>query len=137
MSDLITDSIQDYLKSIYDLTEDGQPASTTSLALSLGVKPASVTGMLQKLASLKPPLVNYHKHKGAKLTTKGRQVALEVIRHHRLLESWLVQTLGYSWDEVHKEAEKLEHVISEDFERRIAAAITYSRHGKPPVSNIN
>ena len=123
MSDLITDSIQDYLKSIYDLTEDGQPASTTSLALSLGVKPASVTGMLQKLASLNPPLVNYHKHQGAKLTTKGRQAALEVIRHHRLLESWLVQTLGYSWDEVHKEAEKLEHVISEEFETRIAEAM--------------
>jgi DtxR family Mn-dependent transcriptional regulator len=105
------------------LTEDGQPASTTSLALSLGVKPASVTGMLQKLASLKPPLVNYHKHQGAKLTTKGRQAALEVIRHHRLLESWLVQTLGYSWDEVHKEAEKLEHVISEEFETRIAEAL--------------
>jgi DtxR family Mn-dependent transcriptional regulator len=126
MSDQITNSIQDYLKSIYELTEDGQPASTTSLALRLGVKPASVTGMLQKLASLNPPLVNYHKHQGVKLTTKGRRAALEVIRHHRLLESWLVQTLGYSWDEVHKEAEKLEHVISEDFERRIAAAIGYS-----------
>jgi DtxR family transcriptional regulator, Mn-dependent transcriptional regulator len=125
MSDLISDSIQDYLKSIYDLTEGGQPASTKSLALRLGVKPASVTGMLQKLASLNPPLVNYHKHQGVKLTGKGRRAALEVIRHHRLLESWLVQTLGYSWDEVHIEAEKLEHVISEDFETRIAAATGY------------
>jgi DtxR family transcriptional regulator, Mn-dependent transcriptional regulator len=123
MSDLLTDSIQDYLKSIYDLTENGQPASTTSLALRLGIAPASVTGMLQKLANLKTPLVNYHKHQGAKLTNKGRRAALEVIRHHRLLESWLVQTLGYSWDEVHNEAEKLEHVISEDFETRIAAAM--------------
>ena len=123
MTDLLTDSIQDYLKSIYDLTENGQAASTTSLALRLGVAPASVTGMLQKLANLTPPLVNYHKHQGAKLTTKGRRAALEVIRHHRLLESWLVQTLGYSWDEVHNEAEKLEHVISEEFEARIAAAL--------------
>ena len=107
MTELLTNSIQDYLKSIYDLTENGQAASTTSLALRLGVAPASVTGMLQKLANLNPPLVNYHKHQGAKLTTKGRRAALEVIRHHRLLESWLVQTLGYSWDEVHNEAEKL------------------------------
>ena len=125
MADLITDSIEDYLKSIYDLTGNGQPASTNSLALRLGVAPASVTGMLQKLASLKHPLVNYHKHQGVKLTSKGRRAALEVIRHHRLLESWLVQTLGYSWDEVHNEAEKLEHVISEDFETRIAAATGY------------
>ena len=123
MTDILTDSIQDYLKSIYDLTENGHAASTTSLALRLGVTPASVTGMLQKLANLTPPLVNYHKHQGAKLTTKGRRAALEVIRHHRLLESWLVQTLGYSWDEVHNEAEKLEHVISEEFEARIAAAL--------------
>ena len=123
MVEHLTDSIQDYLKSIYVLTENGQPASTTSLALRLGITPASVTGMLQKLAAVKPPLVDYHKHKGVKLTMKGRRAALEVIRHHRLLESWLVQTLGYSWDEVHNEAEKLEHVISEDFEARIAAAL--------------
>jgi DtxR family Mn-dependent transcriptional regulator len=123
MSKHLTDSIQDYLKSIYDLTENGQPASTTSLAARLGIKPASVTGMLQKLASVKPPLVDYHKHQGVKLTHKGRRAALEVIRHHRLLETWLVQTLGYSWDEVHNEAEKLEHVISEDFEARIATAL--------------
>jgi DtxR family transcriptional regulator, Mn-dependent transcriptional regulator len=125
MQEILTDSIQDYLKSIYDLTQNGQPASTTSLALRLGIKPASVTGMLQKLATLKPPLVNYHKHQGVKLTPKGRRAALEIIRHHRLLESWLVQTLGYSWDEVHNEAEKLEHAISEDFEKRIATALGF------------
>ncbi len=123
MVEQLTDSIQDYLKSIYDLTESGQPASTTSLAVRLGIKPASVTGMLQKLASVKPPLVVYHKHQGVKLTAKGRRAALEVIRHHRLLETWLVQSLGYTWDEVHNEAEKLEHVISEDFEARIATAL--------------
>ena len=119
----LTDSIQDYLKSIYDLTENGRPASTNLLAARLGIKPASVTGMLQKLASQKPPLVDYHKHQGVKLTSKGRRAALEVIRHHRLLETWLVQTLGYSWDEVHQEAEKLEHVISEEFESRVAKSL--------------
>lgn len=79
--------------------------------------------MIQKLASVTPALVEYQKHQGVTLTKEGRKAALEVIRHHRLLEAWLVQTLGYSWDEVHEEAERLEHVISEDFERRIAAAI--------------
>jgi DtxR family Mn-dependent transcriptional regulator len=89
--------------------------------------------MIQKLASSKPALVEYHKHQGVTLTRDGKKAALEVIRHHRLLEAWLVQTLGYSWDEVHEEAERLEHVISEDFERRIAAAMghpTRDPHGE-------
>src|SRR5215212_9930053 len=119
----ITISIQDYLKNIYELTENGENASTNALAQKLNIKPASVTGMMQKLASSKPALVEYQKHQGVTLTKDGRRAALEVIRHHRLLEAWLVQTLGYSWDEVHEEAERLEHVISEDFERRIAAAM--------------
>src|SRR6185503_12986729 len=118
-----TISIQDYLKNIYQLTENGQNASTNALAQKLNIKPASVTGMVQKLASAKPALVEYHKHQGVTLTKEGKKAALEVIRHHRLLETWLVQTLGYSWDEVHEEAERLEHVISEDFERRIANAM--------------
>jgi DtxR family Mn-dependent transcriptional regulator len=79
--------------------------------------------MMQKLAAAKPALVEYQKHQGVTLTKEGRKAALEVIRHHRLLEAWLVQTLGYTWDEVHEEAERLEHVISEDFERRIATAM--------------
>src|SRR6266542_5205058 len=79
--------------------------------------------MIQKLASSKPALVEYQKHQGVTLTKEGKKAALEVIRHHRLLEAWLVQTLGYSWDEVHEEAERLEHVIAEDFERRIADAM--------------
>jgi len=123
MQPSLTISIQDYLKNIYDLTEDGESASTNALAAKLRVKPASVTGMVQKLASAKPALVEYQKHQGVTLTKDGRKAALEVIRHHRLIETWLVQTLGYSWDEVHEEAERLEHVISEDFERRIAAAL--------------
>lgn len=123
MSEILTQSIQDYLKQIYDLSADGIPASTNDLAVRLGVAPASVTGMLQRLANASPALVVYKKHQGAMLTAEGERAALEVIRHHRLLETWLVQTLGYTWDEVHEEACRLEHVISEDFERRIAAAL--------------
>ena len=118
-----TQSVQDYLKHIYELTENGASASTTALASKLKVSAPSVTGMIQKLATSKPALVEYHKHQGATLTKEGRKAALEVIRHHRLLEAWLVQTLGYSWDEVHEEAERLEHFISEEFEKRIAAAM--------------
>jgi DtxR family Mn-dependent transcriptional regulator len=123
MAKKLTVSIQDYLKHIYELTENGESASTTALAAKLKVSAPSVTGMIQKLATSKPALVEYQKHQGVTLTKDGKKAALEVIRHHRLLEAWLVQTLGYSWDEVHEEAERLEHVISEDFERRIAAAM--------------
>jgi DtxR family Mn-dependent transcriptional regulator len=123
MAKKLTVSIQDYLKHIYELTENGESASTTALAAKLNVSAPSVTGMIQKLSTENPPLVEYQKHQGATLTKDGRKAALEVIRHHRLLEAWLVQTLGYSWDEVHEEAERLEHVISENFERRIAAAM--------------
>src|SRR5215211_7484439 len=123
MEQTLTISIQDYLKNIYELTENGEMASTNALARKLNISPPSVTGMVQKLASAKPALVAYQKHQGVTLTREGKKAALEVIRHHRLLEAWLVQTLGYSWDEVHEEAERLEHVISEDFERRIASAM--------------
>jgi DtxR family Mn-dependent transcriptional regulator len=123
MEPLLSVSIQDYLKHIYELTENGESASTTALAKKLNVSAPSVTGMIQKMASASPALVEYQKHQGVTLTKQGRKAALEVIRHHRLLEAWLVQTLGYSWDEVHEEAERLEHVISEDFEMRIAAAM--------------
>lgn len=118
-----TQSVQDYLKNIYELTEGGESASTNALAARLKISAPSVTGMIQKLATSRPPLVQYQKHQGVTLTREGKRTALEVIRHHRLLEAWLVQTLGYSWDEVHEEAERLEHVISEDFESRIAAAM--------------
>jgi DtxR family Mn-dependent transcriptional regulator len=89
--------------------------------------------MLQKLAGAKSPLVVYKKHQGVTLTKNGEKAALEVIRHHRLLETFLVNTLGYSWDEVHREADKLEHVISEDFEARMAKALgnpTRDPHGE-------
>ena len=140
MEQTLTISIQDYLKNIYELTENGEVASTNALARKLKISAPSVTGMIQKLASAKPALVEYQKHQGVSLTKEGRKAALEVIRHHRLLEAWLVQTLGYSWDEVHEEAERLEHVISEDFEERIAAAMGHpSRdpHGEPiPTADL-
>lgn len=123
MEQSLTVSIQDYLKNIYELTENGEAASTNTLAKRLNVSAPSVTGMVQKLASARPALVAYKKHQGVTLTGECKKAALEVIRHHRLLETWLVQTLGYSWDEVHEEAERLEHVISEEFEQRIAAAM--------------
>jgi len=133
MTEIITQSIQDYLKHIYELNETGGSASTNDLAARLNIAPASVTGMLQRLANSKPPLVVYKKHQGVTLTKNGEKAALEVIRHHRLLESFLVTTLGYSWDEVHHEADKLEHVISEDFEARMAEALgnpTRDPHGE-------
>lgn len=136
-----TDSIEDYLKAIYDIctahgrvsTAQGR-ASTNQLAEVLEITPASVTGMLKKLAGTEPPLVDYQKHRGASLTSAGEKVALEIIRHHRLLEMFLHQILGYDWDEVHVEADRLEHVISEDFEERIAAALgnpSHDPHGDP------
>jgi len=134
MAKKLSQSTQDYLKHIFELTEHGATASTNDLAARLGIAPASVTGMVQKLASLEPPLVNYRKHQGTTLTEEGQQAALEVIRHHRLLETWLVQSLGYTWDEVHEEACRLEHVISEAFEARIAAALGNPErdpHGDP------
>lgn len=134
MAELLTQSIQDYLKHIYELNEDGLSASTTDLARRLNVAPASVTGMLQKLAAARPALVIYKKHQGVTLTKAGERAALEVIRHHRLLETYLVNALGYAWDEVHEEACRLEHVISEDFETRIASALghpTRDPHGAP------
>jgi DtxR family Mn-dependent transcriptional regulator len=123
LTKILTDSIENYLKAIYELTENGEAASTTALAARLAVAPPSVTGMVQNLAALKPPLVAYRKHRGVTLTAAGRRSALRVIRHHRLIETWLVRTLGYGWDEVHEEAERLEHVISEDMEARIARAL--------------
>ncbi|MEW6094205.1 MAG: metal-dependent transcriptional regulator [Chloroflexota bacterium] len=140
MTESISPSIQDYLKSIYSLSGSGE-ASTNALALRLGVAPASVTGMLQKLAALRPPLVHYQKHQGVTLTAAGEKAALEVIRHHRLLEAYLVESLGYSWDAVHEEACRLEHVISEDFEQRIAESLGHPErdpHGDPiPSANLS
>ena len=133
MTEPLTQTIQDYLKTIYDLSESEGSASTTALAARLGIAPASVTGMIQRPAGINPPLLDYRKHQGVTLTPAGKRAALEVIRHHRLIETYLVETLGYAWDEVHAEADRLEHVISEDFEAKIAAALgnpTRDPHGE-------
>jgi DtxR family Mn-dependent transcriptional regulator len=103
----LTDSVQDYLKVIYDLTAGGERVTTNQIADRLDIAPASVTGMVQKLASFDPPLVEYRKHHGVLLTPEGEKAALEVIRHHRLLELFLQERLGYPWDEVHAEADRL------------------------------
>jgi DtxR family transcriptional regulator, Mn-dependent transcriptional regulator len=135
MTDRITESMQDYLKVIFMLTLDYGLVSTSQIAERMGVAPASVTGMLQKLADeSKPALVIYQKYHGVTLTSDGKKAALEVIRHHRLLELYLQQALGYSWDQVHQEADRLEHVISEEFEEKIAQALgdpNRDPHGEP------
>lgn len=119
-----TESVDDYLKAILALSGPADEVVTSNaIADSLCVRAASVTGMLQKLAALDPPMVRYEKHHGARLTADGRRRALEVIRHHRLLERFLHDVLGYAWDEVHEEAERLEHFISEKLEDRIAAKL--------------
>lgn len=132
--EFLTHAIEDYLKAIYDLTAEYGRASTNQIAERMGVKPASVTGMIQKMALLDPPLVEYQKHHGVMLTGAGLEMALEIIRHHRLLELFLQEVLGYSWDEVHGEADRLEHVISEDMEERISQALgdpSRDPHGEP------
>jgi DtxR family transcriptional regulator, Mn-dependent transcriptional regulator len=134
---MISHTIEDYLKAIYELEEDFGRVSTSALAERLGVAPGSVTGMLQKLATKeegRPKLVNYERHHGVVLTSAGRKIALETIRHHRLIELYLAESLGYDWDRVDAEAEKLEHVISEEFEDKIAALLGNPQvdpHGDP------
>jgi DtxR family Mn-dependent transcriptional regulator len=132
---MASEAVDDYLKAIFELAGDGDGrASTASLAKRLSVAPASVTGMLRKLSEDEPPSVIYEKHHGARLTKHGRSRALEVIRHHRLIELFLHDSLGYRWDEVHDEAEKLEHAISETLEDRIAERLGHPEvdpHGHP------
>jgi DtxR family transcriptional regulator, Mn-dependent transcriptional regulator len=119
-----TESVDDYLKAIWEMSgHEERRVTGNALADRLGVRPASITGMLQKLAALKPPLVKYEKHHGVLLTDAGKHRALEVLRHHRLLERFLHDVLDYPWDEVHEEAERLEHFISERLEDRIAAKL--------------
>lgn len=119
-----SEAVDDYLKAILELGgEDGSRVTTNALAERLGVRTPSVTGMLQKLAAQRPSLVLYEKHHGVRLTAAGKRRAWELVRHHRLLELFLHDVLKYSWDEVHEEAERLEHFISERFEDRVAAIL--------------
>lgn len=130
-----SESVDDYLKAILELggAEEAR-VSTQELAERLGVRTPSVTGMLQRLSAERPPLVIYEKHRGVRLTASGKRRAWELVRHHRLLELFLHDVLKYSWDEVHEEAERLEHFISERFEDRVAAVLgdpEIDPHGHP------
>lgn len=119
-----TEAVDDYLKAILELSgPEKHRVTSNALAGHLEVRAASVTGMLQKLAGQRPSFVNYEKHHGVRLTETGKRRALEILRHHRLLERFLHDVLDFSWDEVHEEAERLEHYISERLEDRIAAKL--------------
>ena len=130
----ISQAMEDYLKAIYKLREENKQGavSTSALADDMKVAPASVTNMCKKLADLN--LLTYEPYQGVKFTPAGEKLALEVVRHHRLIELYLAEALGVPWDQVHAEAEKLEHVISEDLEERMAAALgnpQFDPHGAP------
>jgi DtxR family Mn-dependent transcriptional regulator len=140
MTERLSNSVEDYLKIIYHLSDGEGMVSTGKIAEELLVSPASVTDMVQRLAAENPPLLDYRKHQGVALTKSGSKAALETIRRHRLLELFLHEVLGFSWDQVHEEAERLEHVISEAFEERIAAVLGDPQrglHGEPiPSRNL-
>jgi DtxR family Mn-dependent transcriptional regulator len=125
--------VEDYCKAIYTLeSRAGEPVSTTALATRLGITPGSVSAMLRKLGEQE--LIVHLPYRGVRLTERGRRVALEVIRHHRLLELFLAETLQMPWDRVHAEAEVLEHVISEELEQLIATKLgdpAFDPHGDP------
>src|ERR671936_3185594 len=134
----LTDAIQDYLREIYKLGADEPRITVTSLAKRQGVSPASASAMVKKLAAL--GLAEHEPYRGITLTDAGERVALEVIRHHRLLELYLAKTLGLHVDDVHDEAERLEHVLSEELEQRIDRVLgypTHDPHGDPiPDANL-
>lgn len=129
---MLSQAVEDYLKAVFEVQRDHGKVATTVLAERMGVTPASATGMIKKLAGLK--LVRHSPYQGVVLTRAGEKVALEVLRHHRLLELYLAEALGYTWDQVHEEADRLEHVISEELEEKIFEALgrpTRDPHGEP------
>src|SRR5207248_10565094 len=138
MKPALTEAIQDYLRAVYLLGEQGERVAVTALAKRLHVSPASASAMVKKLAALE--LAEHAPYRGVTLTPAGERVALEVIRHHRLLELYLAETLGLHVDDVHDEADKLEHVLSEELEERIDKALgfpTHDPHGDPiPDRNL-
>lgn len=129
---MINETIEDYLKAIYEIQKEKNKVATTTLAKHLRIAPASATGMIKKLSKMN--LVTYQKYQGVELTKAGKKIALEVIRHHRLIELFLSEALGVPWDKVHEEAEKWEHVLSEEMEDRIDKLLgfpTSDPHGSP------
>lgn len=129
---VLTRQAEDYLKAIYEIERDGDPAGTTAIAARLGIASASASGMVRRLA--RQGLVAVERYHGARLTARGRRVALQMIRRHRILESYLVTRLGFGWDRVHDEAEQLEHAVSPVLIEAMAAALghpTADPHGAP------
>jgi DtxR family transcriptional regulator, Mn-dependent transcriptional regulator len=139
MAKLLSEAIQDYVKAIYKLEAGGERATTSAIAREMSVAPSSATAMMKKLALL--GLVEHAPYHGASLTRAGRLVALEIVRHHRLLEQYLAETLGIAPDAVHAEADRLEHALSEDLEARIDERLgypTHDPHGEPiPDAALN
>ncbi len=137
LRDLRSEAVEDFLKAVYKLQQEHRQVPTTAIAQVLNIAPPSATDMAKKLADkkrLREPLLEYTRYKGVRLTALGEEIALEVLRHHRLIELYLVEALGYTLDEVHEEAERLEHVISERFEARIAEFLGHpdiDPHGDP------
>ena len=128
----ISASVEDYLKAIYELERDGEAAPTSDIALRLDVAPASVSGMIRRLAS--QGLLRHVRYRGVRLTAAGRTAALRTLRRHRILECYLTSVLGYKWDRVHDEAERLEHTASDDLIDRMAVALgnpVVDPHGAP------
>lgn len=137
----ISKSEGDYLKAIYHLTQQEETTNTVVLSELLNVKPPSVTSMLNKLVNQEPALVEYQKWRGVKLTEPGKRLALQLLRRHRLIEQFLVETLNYTWEEVHEEAEELEHVVSDKFEEHLSVLLgdpQFDPHGDPiPDRDLN
>jgi DtxR family Mn-dependent transcriptional regulator len=124
--------VEDYLKAIYDLERGAQPATTNEIALRLDISPASVSGMVRRLAD--QGLITHEPYRGVRLTEEGRRAALRTLRRHRILECYLTEVLGYPWDRVHDEAEQLEHTASEELIERMASALgdpSHDPHGAP------
>jgi DtxR family Mn-dependent transcriptional regulator len=131
-ADTLTRSVEDYLKAVYRLSPEGRPASTSEIARLLELSAPSVSGMVKRLSEM--GLLEHLPYKGVQLTAEGRRVALRMVRRHRLIESYLVEFLGYSWDTVHSEAERLEHAVSDTLVERMAAALGHPSvdpHGDP------
>lgn len=129
---MLSQAVQDYLKTIYKFEESEGLVSTTNIASELGISGASVTGMLKRLSSM--GLVDYNSYKGVRLTASGKKIALSIIRHHRLLETFLKVEMGFSLDMIHEEACRLEHHISEYFVDKIDEKLgfpNYDPHGHP------